>query len=55
VMTDRGEFVEIQGTAERSPFNTTALAQLLDLGRRGIGELIELQRKTLEFSHRVQG
>ncbi len=48
VMTDRDEFVEIQGTAERFPFNTTALTQLLDLGRHGIQELIELQRSTLK-------
>jgi ribonuclease PH len=47
VMTDRDEFVEIQGTAERFPFSNTALTQLLDLGRIGISELIELQRKTL--------
>jgi len=55
VMTDRYEFVEIQGTAERFPFSTTALTQLLELGRRGIGELIEVQRKTLQFSHGVHG
>jgi ribonuclease PH len=47
VMTDRDEFVEIQGTAERFPFSTTALTELLDLGRRGIRELIEIQRKSL--------
>ena len=55
VMTDRDEFVEIQGTAERFPFNAGALNQLLDLGRRGIGELIDLQRKTLESSRRPAG
>jgi ribonuclease PH len=49
VMTDRDEFVEIQGTAERSPFSTAALTQLLDLGRSGIHELIEIQRKTLQI------
>ena len=49
VMTDRDEFVEIQGTAERSPFNTAALGQLLDLGRSGVYELIEIQRKTLQL------
>jgi ribonuclease PH len=48
VMTDGDEFVEIQGTAERFPFSGTALAQLLELGRQGIGELIDLQRKTLQ-------
>ena len=48
VMTDRDEFVEIQGTAERFPFSTGALTELLDLGRRGIRELIEIQRSTLK-------
>src|SRR5262245_26029049 len=48
VMTDRDEFVEIQGTAERFPFSTDALTRLLDLGRLGIHELIDLQRKTLQ-------
>ena len=47
VMTDRDEFVEIQGTAEHFPFSTAALTELLDLGRLGIRELIEIQRKTL--------
>ena len=55
VMTDRDEFVEIQGTAERSSFNTGALTQLLDLGRRGICELIDVQRKTLQFSQGIHG
>ena len=49
VMTDGDEFVEIQGTAERSPFSTTALSQLLDLGRAGIHELVDIQRKTLQL------
>jgi ribonuclease PH len=49
VMTDRDEFVEIQGTAERFPFSGTVLTQLLDLSRHGIHELIEIQRKTLRM------
>ena len=48
VMTDRDEFVEVQGTAERFPFSTAALSQLLELGRAGIHELIDLQRKILQ-------
>jgi len=48
VMTDRDEFVEIQGTAERFPFSGTALNQLLDLGGSGIRQLISAQRKVLE-------
>jgi ribonuclease PH len=47
VMTDKGEFVEIQGTAERNPFNESALSELLKLGRTGILELIEKQRQVL--------
>jgi ribonuclease PH len=47
VMTDKGEFVEIQGTAERSPFNESALSELLSLGRAGILDLIEKQRQVL--------
>src|SRR5688572_12252792 len=45
VMTDRNEFIEIQGTAERNPFNEDALSSLLGLGRKGIVELIERQRQ----------
>ncbi len=47
VMTDRDEFVEIQGTAEKSPFNDAALGQMLHLGRQGIRQLIEIQHKVL--------
>ena len=47
VMTDKGEFVEIQGTAERNPFGDAALAELLTLGRNGILELIGHQRRVL--------
>ena len=47
VMTDKGEFVEIQGTAERNPFSDSTLAALLSLGKKGITELIERQRQVL--------
>ena len=47
VMTDKGEFVEIQGTAERNPFSDSALSKLLSLGRAGILELIGHQRRVL--------
>jgi len=47
VMTDVGAFIEIQGTAERNPFGDSALAELIGLGRNGISELIEHQRKVL--------
>ncbi len=47
VMTGRGAFIEIQGTAERHPFHQPALQRLLRLGSRAITHLIDLQRKTL--------
>lgn len=48
VMTDRDEFIEVQGTAERFPFSASALSELLELGRHGIHELIAMQKKILE-------
>jgi ribonuclease PH len=47
VMTDRNEFIEIQGTAERNPFGAPVLTDLLELGRVGIQRLIEIQRAAL--------
>ena len=44
VMTDKGEFVEIQGTAEKKPFNDAALQQLLGLGRLGVSQLMKIQK-----------
>ena len=47
VMTGSGRFVEVQATAERTPFDDAQLAELLSLARKGIQELIALQ-KTFE-------
>ena len=47
VMTGSGGIVEIQGTAEGEPFSQEALLQLLALARKGIGELVALQRRAL--------
>lgn len=47
VMTGRGKFIEIQGTAEREPFSKHQLDELIDLGKKGIKELIAIQRKEL--------
>jgi ribonuclease PH len=47
VMTDKGEFVEIQGTAERNPFGSDVLTELLRYGKKGILELIDIQRQVL--------
>jgi ribonuclease PH len=45
VMTGAGQFVELQATAEKTAFGDTHLASLLTLARKGVGELIEVQRK----------
>lgn len=47
VMTDKGQFVEIQGTGEESPFSKEELNTLLVLGEKGIRELIGVQRQVL--------
>jgi ribonuclease PH len=47
VMTGSGQFVEIQGTAEKEPFTREQMSKLLDLAGKGIGELIALQRSAL--------
>jgi len=47
VMTGGGKYIEVQGTAEAMPFGRDALLQLLDLGQKGIGNLIELQKQAV--------
>jgi ribonuclease PH len=48
VMTGAGKFVELQATAEQVPFDDDRLASLLALGRKGIAELIQVQRQALQ-------
>jgi ribonuclease PH len=47
VLTGKGGLVEIQGTAEGEPFSDEEFGQLLKLARKGIGELVELQKKVI--------
>jgi ribonuclease PH len=47
VMTDKGEFIEIQGTGEESPFNREQLQELMRLGEKGVNDLIEAQKQAL--------
>ena len=44
VMTGTGGIVEIQGTAEKTPFSEAELAALIALAKKGIGRLVELQK-----------
>jgi ribonuclease PH len=47
VMTGAGKFVEIQGTAEGSPFDADQLASMLHLARDGIARLVAAQKSAL--------
>ena len=47
VMTGSGGIVEVQGTAETVPFTQEGFDQLMALARKGIAELIELQKLTV--------
>ncbi len=49
VLTDSGEIVEIQATAEKDPFSERQLAAMMALAKRGIGELIVHQKNALEI------
>jgi ribonuclease PH len=48
VMTGSGQFVELQATAEKNPFNDAQLTNLISFGVKGITELIEIQKKVLQ-------
>ncbi len=47
VMTDKSEFVEIQGTAEGKPFSKDNTDALLSLAQQGIAKLFKIQKQTL--------
>ncbi len=48
VMTNQGNFVEIQGTAEVKPFSKQTVDSLLALAEGGIKQLFQLQQNTLQ-------
>ena len=54
VMTAQGEFVEIQGTAEKRPFTQNELNQLLTLAQGGISQLLRAQQEVLEITNTFQ-
>jgi ribonuclease PH len=49
VMTGAGGFVEVQGTAEGTPFSRDEMNTLLDLARDGISTLVAKQKQALEL------
>ena len=45
VMTGGGRFVELQGTAEQTPFRKSDLNRMISLAEKGVRELLEIQAK----------
>ncbi|MDO8489363.1 MAG: ribonuclease PH [Candidatus Omnitrophota bacterium] len=45
IMTAAGEFIEVQGNAERKPFSKEKMDTMLDFAKKGIEELFTVQRK----------
>jgi ribonuclease PH len=48
VMTDRMRFVEVQGTAEGTPFSRERLNRMLDVAQKGLTQIFEAQSQVLE-------
>lgn len=48
VCTGTGKFIELQGTAEREPFNREQMNEMLELAEIGINNLFEIQRNALK-------
>ncbi|CAN5553709.1 ribonuclease PH [soil metagenome] len=47
VMTGDGRIIEVQGTAEKTPFSQDEFLKLMALAQKGIGDLVELQKKAV--------
>lgn len=47
--TEEGEFVEVQGTGEESPMTRKELNELLDLGEKGLKQMISIQKNALKM------
>lgn len=47
VMTDKGEFVEIQGSGEEAVFTADQMSRMLELGRKGVKEITGLQQQII--------
>ena len=47
IVTSKGKFIEIQGTAESVPFSMEQLQGMIKLSKKGINTLIEIQKEAL--------
>ena len=48
VFTSKGEIVEIQGTAEKTPFSEEAFSKLLSMARAGVKTIFDAQKQALD-------
>jgi ribonuclease PH len=53
VMTDKNEFIEVQGTAEGAPFGDAQLRDLLAVARKGCRRIMRLQKAALRDAARA--
>ena len=44
VMTGDGRIIEVQGTAEKTPFSESEFLALMGLAKKGVAQLVELQK-----------
>lgn len=49
VMNEKSEIMEIQGTAEKATFTKKKLTEIMEMGEKGILELIQIQKKELNL------
>ena len=52
VMTEDGGLVEVQATAERTPFPRSRMLEMMDLAETGIRQLLDAQRETMASAAR---
>lgn len=48
IMTGKGKFIEVQGTAERDPFSEEDMIKMIKFAKKGIKEIIKVQKQVLE-------
>ena len=53
VMTSSGKFSEIQGTGEKTAFSQDEMFEMMELGKKGIKELVDLQNKAIREGMRL--
>lgn len=50
VMTDKGRFIEVQGTAEEDPFSEAEMHRMLSSAKKGVKQIVQLQKKVLKWN-----